>query len=328
MRIVTLLFTLLLLLSSCTGSHTNSKDFEPYRLRLIQNLNNIDSYEMSVLYFEATTDDKSSFADFSKLLLDIVEKSDKFKDLNFPKSDELKDSLAGKSICKMDVKYKKPNYLNMDANGNMARGNANGNNLIMNIYTTFDGTKQKARSSVSMGENTQTSSIVLDTSNNDSARPFDGWNLKGFGFSPGTEYIGTIKELLDFYDFVYSDTENNIIVFSGTLNTDKMIKNMSKNLPEEAAQMFVSMTAKAQKSFYIKVDPEKDLIVGFFGENEAAFNTVKRICTFENIKINQKIDPDAFTFKDLPDEEFSDITDMVLASRKQQEDMLKGLSEK
>ena len=328
MRIVTLFFTSLLFLSTCAGNNTNSKDFEPYRQRIIQNLNNIDSYEMTVLYSEATTDNKSSFADFSKLLLDTAEKYGDFKDAGLPTSDGLKDSLAVKSITKMAVKYKKPNYLYMDANGNMAQGNVDGNTLIMNIYTTFDGTKQKARSSVSMGEKTQTSSIVLDTSSNDPARPFDGWNLKGFGFSPGTEYISTVKELLDSYDFVYSDTEGKIIIFSGTLNTDKLIKGISKNLPEEAAQMFASMAAKTQKSFYIKVDPEKDLIVGFFGENEAAFNTVKRICTFENIKINQKISPDDFIFQALPDEEFTDITDMILASREQQANMFKGLQEK
>lgn len=159
-------------------------------------------------------------------------------------------------------------------------------------------------------------SIIMDSSINSDERPFDGWNLKHFGFAQGPDYIGTVKSLLYRYDFKLLSRNDNIIIFSGTLSKDRMIAAYPKSIPKEAAKSLVEMDAKVERSFNIEFDTKRDLIIGYFGEYNSAFNTVKKICRFKDIQINQKINENVFFFISMPNEKFSDITDLVRKSRK------------
>jgi hypothetical protein len=312
-----ILFVVLILANSVYSSYAGLENFDHFHKRIIEKLDSIETYEMNVLFSEALTSAESDFSDFYDLFFKVIEETGGFKDLNIQNSEELKKLVDLKSICKMSVKYKKPNRLYIDANSNfMTQGRGGHGVQMMRIYTTFDGAHQKARSSIEFNGKKNVKSIIMDLSINGTERPFDGWNLKGFGFSQGSDYIGTVKGLLYQYDFKFLNRKDNIITFSGTLNKERMIAAYPKSIPIEAAKGLVEMEAAVEKSFNIEFDTNRDLIIGYFGEYNSTFNTVKKICIFKDININSEIKGDVFSYISLPHEKFTDITDLVRNSRK------------
>lgn len=312
-----ILFAFFILANSVYVSYAASNNFAQYYKRINGKLDAIKTYEMHVQFSEAMTSDESDFSEFNRLLLNVIKEFGEFKNLTIPAYEKFKKLIDLKSICSMSVKYKKPNRLFVDAIGNfMPQGKGGAGERIIRIYTTFDGSHQKARFSIEFNGNNSAKSIIMDSSINSAEQPFDGWNLKGFGFVQGSDYIGTIKSLLYRYDFKLIKRNDNIFIFSGMLNRDRLIAAYPISIPKEAAKSLVEMDAKFEKSFNIEFDTKSDLIVGYYGEYNSALNIVKRICRFEDIQINRKIDDSVFSFTSLPNEKYVDITDLVRNSRK------------
>jgi len=272
----------------CGSCPLSAEDFAELSPKIMETLDSIKSYEMTVSYSERIRG--------AKALIVRME-----------------------SICSSSIIFKSPNLLYIKAAGKTTQG-IGGKKTVqdLSIYTTFDGKHQNVRLSMVTDGRSVTNSIVLDTATNTPEHPFDGWNLKGFGLTQGRDYIGTVRDLLPPYDFVSVGQKEDVIEFKGTFNIDKCTAMLRKTMAPEQAKSFAQISGSMVKELRIRVDAKRLLVVGYTKIDTLA----KRTCDFENIKIDKGIHDKVFAFQSVPGEQFRDITDFVRKSRERSEQVL------
>jgi hypothetical protein len=263
--------------------------------------------------------------DFSELSPKIMETLDSIKsyDMTVSYSERIKGAKAlvfrMKSDCSSFLTFKSPDLLYIKATGKTTQGTGSKKTVQnLSIYTTFDGKYQKIRSIMVTGGRSTTNSIVLDTATNTPEHPYDGWNLRGFGLTQGRDYIGTVRDMLPPYDFVFVGRKQDVAEFEGTFNTDKCAAILAKTMTPERAKSFAQLTARMVKGLRIRVDTKRSLVVGYTQVDTLA----ERTCSFENIRIDKGIKDEVFAFHSLPGEQFRDITEFVRKSRERSKKLL------
>ncbi len=272
---------------SCSRS-LSAADFSELSPKIMDTLDNIKSYEMTVSYSERVKGLKA-------LLFRI------------------------KSDSSSTLKFKSPNLLYIKATNTTIRGTGDTKTVQkITLYSTFDGKHQKCRSVLATNNTSVTNSVAMDLSINSPDQPFNGWNPKGFGLSEGKDYIGTIRDMLPHYDFVTASRKQDVAEFKGTFNVEKFAATLAKTMTPEGAKAFAEISGSMVKELRIRVDTKRHLVVGYTQIDILA----ERTCSFENIKINQGINDEVFTFQSLPEEEFRDITETVRKSRELSQQLL------
>ncbi len=273
-----------------------SEEQEPAKViaQVLEKLDNLKSYEMTVVYSERLRG-MQTFV------------------------------LSGESDSKSEIKYKAPDLLVINATNKTLQGTGPAK-IVRNItmYTSFDGTCQKQRATISVQGKTTTQSYMLDTSINKPDKPFQGCSFQGYGLANGDDYIETIKNTIPYYDFAFTSQDGDIIELAGTFNKEKYHAKLLETMSPETAKGMMFITSGQMGDIDLRVDTKTNMVVGY----TQTTSSVERKCQFEGIKINPELNSDLFTFKALPEEEFIDLTEQIKQARVHEDAIFNSKKEK
>lgn len=257
------------------------QDFSTLSPKIVHALDNISSYEMTVSYSERA---KAGNA--------------------------LSTGMTSESTSLL--KFKRPDLLSLTATNTTTQGIGSTKKVQkITLYTTFDGKQQKFRNTVVTGGKSSTHSGKLTLALNPPDQPFNGWNIKGLGLAEGTDYIGTVKGMLQTYDYVKASRKQDIAEYKGTFNADKYTAALSRTMPREQAKAVAWLAGRTAGEIRLRVDTKTNLVIGYTQTDTVA----DRTCRFNNIKLNPALHAKDFDFRALPGEHFDDITDLIKTSR-------------